>query len=523
MMRAAFLLFVAASTIVFADAQAAEQERFDIQEYRVLGNTVLPATDVERAVYPHLGEDRSIADAEAARVALERAYRDAGYATVFVDIPEQEVADGIVRLKVTEGRLDRVRVTGARYFSQRRILARLPGAERDRVPHLPSFQSELNALNRQIADRRITPVLKSGRAPGTVDLELKVEDSPPVHGSLEVNDRYTADTSRLRVSAGLTYGNLFERRHALGLSYQLSPEEPDEVKVLSGTYTIPWGDHGHSFVLSAIRSDTDVAALGTLGVLGRGKIFGLRSVWSLPHGDWFHAISAGVDYKDVAEIIRPRLSGGAAGDEVDRPVDYLSWSLTHNAFRRGDRFSFASTLGAYFGTRRLANDDPEFNLKRSAAPPNFFYLRGTMQLDLRLWRGFVLGSRLSGQYADMPLISNEQLGIGGVDTVRGYLEADQFGDSGVAGTLELRTPSLLGSFPNGSLIALAFGDAGVVRLDDVLGGQARRFDLSSYGFGLRFAGFDGLEAGIDWARPLVPSTRIEAEDDRVHFTFRYAF
>ena len=59
-------------------AQAADDgaSTFDILEFVVEGNTVLPALDIERAVYPHLGEKKTIASVEAAREALEKRYHD---------------------------------------------------------------------------------------------------------------------------------------------------------------------------------------------------------------------------------------------------------------------------------------------------------------------------------------------------------------------------------------------------------------------------------------------------------------
>src|SRR5215470_10609469 len=76
--------------------QASEEPTFDILEYRVEGNSVLPKLAIERAVYPHLGEKKRIADVEKARVALEKAYHDAGYATVVVNVPVQKVDKGVV-------------------------------------------------------------------------------------------------------------------------------------------------------------------------------------------------------------------------------------------------------------------------------------------------------------------------------------------------------------------------------------------------------------------------------------------
>src|SRR3974390_1653095 len=100
---------------------SAEAEKFNIWEFRVLGNTQLSAPEIERVVYPFLGAGKLFETVEAARAALEKYYHDRGYGTVFVDIPEQDVADGVVRLRVTEGRLAHVRLTGARYMSGRII------------------------------------------------------------------------------------------------------------------------------------------------------------------------------------------------------------------------------------------------------------------------------------------------------------------------------------------------------------------------------------------------------------------
>src|SRR5208282_2539585 len=95
------------------------EARFDVHEYRVLGNSVLSDRDIERTLYPMLGDNKTLTNVEAARAALEKAYHDRGYQTVFVDIPEQDVADAIVRLRVTEGKFRDVSISGARYYSER--------------------------------------------------------------------------------------------------------------------------------------------------------------------------------------------------------------------------------------------------------------------------------------------------------------------------------------------------------------------------------------------------------------------
>ena len=168
-------LAVLVSLILVRPAAAAEESpaeaaaQFDVMEYRVLGNTLLPNPSIERAVYPFLGPGKTFADIESARQNLEQIYRDAGYGTVFVDVPEQQVDGGIVRLRVTEGKLDRVHVTGARYYSNGRIRQSLPALTQGAVPNLPEAQAQLASLNRLSADRSVVPVLKADerRAPWT--------------------------------------------------------------------------------------------------------------------------------------------------------------------------------------------------------------------------------------------------------------------------------------------------------------------------------------------------------------------
>ena len=108
------------------EASEAAPQSFDIWEFQVEGNSMLPVEDVERAVYGHLGEHKTLEDVNGAQQQLETLYRERGFGSVFVDIPEQDVQNGVVRLKVTEGRVGRMQVTGSRYFSLGRIKSKVP-------------------------------------------------------------------------------------------------------------------------------------------------------------------------------------------------------------------------------------------------------------------------------------------------------------------------------------------------------------------------------------------------------------
>ena len=82
------------------------------------------------------------------------------------------------------------------------------------------------------------PTLAESRArgPDTVDVDLDVTDKFPLHGSLELNNRYNADTTSTRLAASLSYDNFFQRGDSGTLSYQVAPENVRDAEVTSASY-----------------------------------------------------------------------------------------------------------------------------------------------------------------------------------------------------------------------------------------------------------------------------------------------
>jgi len=277
-----------------------------------------------------------------------------------------------------------------------------------------------------------------------------------------------------------------------------------------------------------VHSESDVATLGDVNVVGNGDILGLRWIRALrARPGYSHTLTVGVDYKDFQESV-----GLQGADKVNTPIAYLPFSLAYEGTLLGGdgQTRIGATMG--FAVRGLMDDDVEclpgvvmneFACKRYLARPNYAWLRLDLRNTHRFAAGWSLASRLSAQVASGPLISNEQFSAGGVDSVRGYKESNSSGDDGWLAGLELRTPSLAGRVSEAltDLTLYAFVEGASLRVREALPSQQSRFDLLSAGLGLRFAGKAGYRGSLDLAHAYKDAGQVQAGDGRLHFALGY--
>jgi len=493
---------------------------FNVFEFKVDGNTVLPAGKIEEAVYPHMGEAKTIDDVEKARSALEKSYQDAGYLTVSVSIPQQEVDAGIVRLLVTEGSVETLRIKDSQYTSLAEIKSRVAEFQEGKVPHFPTAQQQLGTVNKG-QNRQVTPVLRPGKSPGKVEVDLKVQDQLPLHGSLELNDRYSPNTTETRLNGSMRYENLWQKDHSVGLSFQVSPEDLNEVKVFSGTYVIP-RLNGDYFAAYGVISDSDISAVGDVNVIGKGYIAGARYIHPLPSSEsYYQGLTLGADYKTFKESVQ--LLGA---DGFNTPISYLALVLGYDGTYQTASAQTQMNLTLNFAPRGFGNTEREFNDKRFDANPNYAFLRADLKHLQKLPLDWAIQAKLSAQLASDFLISTEQFAIGGVDSVRGYLESSELGDNGILASLELRTPPLKKYISQHlftdyikDFYAFGFIDAGTARTYNVSSDSRR--ELLSAGLGFKLKSTGGLFTNLDYAHAYKDAIQVDKGDDRLHFRVGY--
>lgn len=490
---------------------------FDIRAFQVKGNTVLPPDVVERAVYPFMGPGRSEADVEAARAALQKAYEDRGYVAVSVFVPEQSVEGGVLQLEVQQQAIGQVLVEGA--SNPDAVRARAPSLTPGTTPNLPEFQRDVIAMN-QSASRRVTPELRAGVAPGTLDVVLKVEESSPLHASVELNNFSSAATTDLRAAATVRHDNLWGLGHSLSLSAQTAPRRTEDGTVFSGNYLAPLAQ-GTQLLAYYVHSDSDIAVIGGTNVIGSGDIVGLRLIQSLGSREGFyHSVTLGFDYKSFGEDLV------LGADRDSAPITYVPATLSWRGDWTGDTARTDVTLTGTLGIRGLGDSWERFAYKRLYARDGFFILKLDAGSEQDFGPGLQLSSRFTGQWSPDPLISNEGFSLGGMSSVRGYYESEAIGDYGFALQTELRSPDLAATLGGGLLNELrfhAFLDSGWAAIHRPGAGQEDDFSLVSTGLGGRIKLFNHLSGAVDLGVPLRSGPDSESGEVFVRFRIQGEF
>ncbi|RIA46334.1 hemolysin activation/secretion protein [Hephaestia caeni] len=515
----------------------------------VVGSTKLSNAEIERIIYPFLGPGRSEEDVTAAQKALQAAYAARGYEAVEVEIPIQpsdRFAQGIVQLAVHEVPLGEVRVVDAKHHSDESVRGDVPSLVAGQPIDIAALQRDVTEANR-FPDRTITPRFRAGSVPGTVDVELKVEDSAPFHGNVELNNDNSPNTKPLRASGTLRYTNLWGQGHTLSVTGSIAPQDPDQTAVISASYNAPLIGTPWSFLLYGYRSNSNVAALGGTNVLGNGYQIGLRATYRLPSKNTFQQISFGPDFKSFREqltfeqeqltptliryvplVAEYTLSGGSETETYG-----LTLGVTGGLRVIKRNVCFESPFPVIpegvptcdFGGGQIGIPGDQFTGRAVSASENFVHLNLDLNYMRNLPKDWQVALRFAGQLADSSLVTNEQFSLGGMSNLRGYYVSEAVGDDGFVSSIELRTPNLgpsLGKFLD-EMRFFAFSDAGYARVRAPTIGQTDDFRMISVGGGLRFDMLNLLTGEVLVGVPLRAGPTSDKGDPRYSFTVRGQF
>ncbi len=526
-----------------APAAPAADPRFQIDKFTVRGATLITPGELQLILAPYIGKDKDFGDVQKALEALEKAYTSKGYSAVQVILPEQQIDSGEVEFNVVEARIGKVVVEGNKYFDEANIRASLPQVQQGRAPNIFQISDNLRVANENPA-KQTTVLLRSGAEEGQVDAVVRVADERPNKLSVTLDNTGTQQTGIFRVGFGYQNSNLWNRDHVLNAQYVTAPNDDDRtnrlglypskhVLIVGGQYRIPLYRQGDTLDFTAGYSNVNSGVVANLfNISGSGSIFGARYNRNLDKiGDLEHKLSYGLDWRAYQSVVRQI---GVAGAGLVPDVTVHPISLTYaGAYRKSESDSnfFVSASqnlpgGNDAGTGAFQGDPlvtPARPPAREGANPRYFVTRWGFNHNRALPRDWQFRWGMSGQLTRDMLISGEQFGIGGADSVRGFLEREIINDNGYRGTFEFYTPDFGKIVPvaGARMRALAFYDWGAVRRIRPAVIEMHGQHVSSAGFGVRFSRGTNLSLRLDVATVTDSGGLQKIGDVRVHGSFAY--
>lgn len=483
----ALLPLILLSSVTFAAGPPASSLQFEIESFQVSGNTLLEPAAVAGILKGFTGKAKTFGTVEDAREALEKAYRDKGFFTVLVVVPEQEIVGGRVRLDVLENRIENIRIKKDPNFDEENIRRSLPDLREGIVPDINAVSRSLNIANESPAKKTQLNLVDSGKE-RAVDAEISITSEKPWKIGLYADNTGDSDTGRARLGILAEHANLFNRDHLLTLQY-ITSEEFDKVNIYSAGYRVPFYSLGSSLDIigaySNVNAGTISVASTNMDVSGKGTVLGTHYNQNFTRmGNYTHSASLGLDYRAYDNDV------SFVGTQMGSKVTVHPLSLAYSGSYAVERYRvifYAMGLQNLPYTWDGRDTEDNFNQARSGAPRDYNLVRygaeasGTVKAD---WQ---LRALLNGQYTNDQLVPGEQFGLGGTKSVRGFNERATSGDEGYAATLEVYTPDLAMFAKISAFQArfLMFYDWGEVADNDPLPGEVHSTKIASFGPGLR--------------------------------------
>lgn len=501
---------------------------------RVVGNTVLPVSDVEAITAPFTRRPLTTEDLDTLREQLSAAYVARGYVNSGVIVPDQSLAAGVLELQAIEGHLDSIEVTAER-LSDSYVADRL-------TPHLTApfdideLRAAIGLLQRDPRIARIDARVLPGNEPGAARLRVDVEEAPQAVFVAAVDNHRSESIGAERGTLTFGHDNLSGAGDVARVSVAMSAGS-DAAAV---SYMRPYAGGRFAASVHASRNDARVieAPFEELDVESLTDTVGLALTARLAESLTRDVeVVAGAEYRQG----RTRLLGDPfsfAPGAVDGKTDVRALYLGADWIERGELQAVAVRLTVRHGldccgVRRDDVGAVAIDAEFTSVLAQFEYLR-----DLGASVRFV--ARGTGQLAAGALPSLEKLAIGGINTVRGYRENLLVRDEGAALAFDVEWTPAAGQRPAWlrALTLRAFVDAGWsadetdVAQTSLTRDTARMRRIVGAGVGVRWQPLPALDVdahlGFDIDDDFAgddPRTGVRGDglqDDGLHFAITYA-
>ena len=475
-----------------------------VNTIQVEGVTLIPAETIESIIAPYKNRKLSLAGMQKIADMITDEYRKKGYVTSRAYIPPQTMKNGILIIRVIEGRLGKIDIQGNKYFKSS-VLEK-------KIDLQPAGYFDYSALQRSLVyinehpDRTARAVLVPGKEPGTTDIMVEVKDRNPLHFGFEFDNYGSRYIDYYRYSLVGEHNNLTGNDDKLYMKLQYA--EGYRLKLQQIRYRYPVNrtlEVGGYYLRSSIKLGREFKDLGSRG---KAYIYGLFINKVLKNTEDLDVrLNFGFDYKSAKNYL---LDAETSKDDTrvfktGIDVDYMDkWGRT----------IFTSELDV--GVPHLMGGMPAKDDHASRAGAGGQFTKGVFnmfRLQPMPWETTLLWKN-SAQWSNNNLVASEQFQIGGPISVRGYPPAEHYGDTGYYTSFEWSAPLYFLNkgttvpYTKGevrwydALRFVVFFDWATAQLNSPSGSEQKKETLRGWGYGMRLNIRDNLTCRIEAGYPL---------------------
>lgn len=489
--------------------------RLEIRSYVFEGNTVFSSEALQSIAQPYSGRVVSASEVEELRQKLTRLYIERGYINSGAVIPDGAFSDGILRFRIVEGRLDRIRLKGMERLHDGYVRERLA---RSGAPlNVNALQENFQLLLADPLFSKMDARLLPGGEPGRAILDVDVTRARPYQLSIFANNYRPPSIGQEALGTSGWVRNLTGLGDVLDANFQNSAQGDGGARYGLG-WILPMNtrgtqlqvrfDHGRSSVIEEPLKVVDISSTLDSREIGISHplIEDLRRKFSL---------SLSYARRDNRTTLLGQPFSFIPG-EPSGEIKVAVWRFGQDYVQRLEQQVLALRSTFSFGR---TNIEQSSGAPDAQPAPGFLAWLGQAQYARRIMdSGAQLLLRADFQWAHDRLLPLERMAVGGVNTVRGYRENQLVRDNGYRASIEYQHPLLGAAGERDSLTLAPFIDYGAARNI----GEARD-RIYSAGLGLHWR-WQRLTANLYAAKrfvtPVAPS-QTTLQDRGIHLEIRY--
>jgi len=400
-------------------------ERILVKKVIVQGNTIFSPQEIHQVTNIFEGKEATAEKLLAIRTALTNLYVSKGYVTSGAFLPHQDLSNGIVTIKVIEGRLERIEIRGLTHLDENYV--------RDRLKRFAGIPLNIKDLGDGLKLLQINPIFSSisaslevGSKTGQSVLVVTLTEAPPWSLSLLLDNSQPSDVGTTRGGVGIAEINLLGIGDRLDLSYNLS----EGLNEFNAAYTIPLNalDGTLSIAYQNQQSRLIEKPFNNLGINAKYNEFSLSSRQPLiKTTEEELALGLSLSFKENTTFLFDDLPFSFTSSALNGETRLFLLTFSQEWQKRSSESVFALRSNFSFGVDLF-----------KATSSGFFLWLGQLQWLKKLNENTILVTQLAAQLTPDKLVSSEQFSIGGVYTVRGYSRDFRIGDNGFLGSIEAR-------------------------------------------------------------------------------------